>query len=103
MKPEQLKIYNKYEYIDDSKEYIYIGYCKANKFYFFLTPKNNTPGNAQINVISELLNLDIKQVLSKLNFKHNNKYFEEYVWDTKYDINNLKVNLKNKFKNILNR
>jgi hypothetical protein len=104
MKLEELKIYNRYKHINiPNEEFIYIGFNKLNNLCFFLIPKNTEYGNAQINVISEALNLDVKQVLSKLNFKHNNYYFEEYIWHITYDINKFKPILKDKLKNILNR
>jgi len=102
MKPEQLKIYNIYKNINfPNKEFIYIGYNKKNKDYWFLS-SNYGDEYALLCVIEEL-DLNLKEVLSKLNFEHNNDFFQNHYWLSFKDVNNFKPLLKDKLKNILNR
>ena len=103
MKPEKFILYNKYKNINfPNKEFIYIGYNKKNKEYWFLSNNNHEGRFALLRVIEEL-DLNLKEVLFKLNFEYNNDFFQNHYWLSFKDVNNFKPLLNDKLKNILNR
>ena len=101
MKPEELKLYQKYKYKDWEEEYIYIGNSK--KYFYFLYKRKNLTLPREI--LSER-NFDIQQTIKDLNLELNEDgEIKDYYlnWFIVEEIKNLKPSLKERLQNILNR
>jgi hypothetical protein len=107
MKPEDLKLYNKYRDIREPNiEYIYIGIDNTNNYCFLFKSENcatrqSTLKRLGFNIDKIIKNLNLETFI---NFNHV-RYIEKYDWATfkKNEINFFKPHLKDKLYNILNR
>ena len=102
MKPEQLKLYNKYSREEYNEEFIYIGI--VNQDYYFLT-KNNV-GSKVIKYKNTIINLGFNYGLIEENVKKLNYCIEDlYIgYDNIESVKRYyKPILKDKLYNILNR
>ena len=107
MKPEQLKLYNKYKDKDyPTIEFIYIG-VDTDGFYCFLYKTESNISFASL----EFYNFNPDKIVKDLNLetfinKNGNKFIRDYEWDfySKESIEeSFKPILKDKINNILNR
>ena len=108
MKPEQLKLYNKYKnIIYPDIEYIYIGVDKDG-FYWFLYKVENveslvsTLKHFALNPDKIIKDLNLKTFINK----YGNKYIKGYDWEfyaQKQIETYFKPHLKDKINNIINR
>ena len=110
MKPEQLKLYNKYKNINNpnNTQFIYIG-IDNNNYYCFLI--KDEKGNNRLSFFY-LINhgFNPHKIINNLNLeivkKYGNKYITCYYllsYSKEYIETNLKPILKDKLNNILNR
>ena len=109
MKIKELKLYNKFKYINVSnKEFIYIGNGDNNYFYWFIYKNNN------YNISFSLLKrygFDPDKIVKELNLEtgfdvYGNKYIKGYCFTfySKQQIEKyVKPLLKDKLNNIINR
>ena len=107
MKPEELKLYNKYKHINDSNtEFIYIGNDNENYYWFLYKNEDHNLWFSTLNSYG----FDPNQIVEELNLEiidiNDIKYIKGYIWNifSKKEVENyLKPNLKDKLNNIINR